>query len=160
VLHAIFLINGVTTPLLHHKSPYHVLYENIPHSTNFKVFGCLCFASTLQSHMTKLQYRARKSLFLGYKPVYKGYILLDLHYRAIFISRNVTFHETFLPYQNSSPTFDIDNWHYVTPSLSTFIDVPDPPSPTTPYVPSLQVPKNNSADYKFPRTIYYRIHFS
>jgi len=130
VLHAIFLINRVTTPLLNHKSPYHVLYDKVPDSNTFKVFGCLCFASTLQSHRTKLQSMARKSIFLGYQSGYKGYILLDLHSRAIFVSRHVTFHETVLPYHSTSPSFDIDNWHYITPSSPPFVDVPDSTSPS------------------------------
>lgn len=140
VLHAVFLINRVTTSLLHHKSPYHVLYDHIPDSQSFKVFGCLCFASTLQSHITKLHYRARKSVFLGYKSGYKGYILLDLHTRAVFISRNVIFHENVLPYQNSTPSVTA-NWNYLTPSPPSFADIPDnnsssrspnniPPQPT------------------------------
>jgi hypothetical protein len=86
VLHVVFLINSVTTPLLSHKSPYHVLYDKVPDSDNFKVFGCLCFASTIQSHRTILQSRARKSIFLGYKSGYKGYMLLDIHSSAIFVS--------------------------------------------------------------------------
>ena len=125
VLHVVFLINRVTTPILHHKSSYHVLYDKVLDSDLFKVFGCLCFASTIQSHRTKLQSRARKYIFLGYKPGYKGYILLDMHSRAIFVSRNVTFHETVLPYQTSSPSSVTDNWHYITPSPPPFIDVPD-----------------------------------
>lgn len=84
MLHVVFLINRVTTPLLLHKSPYHVLYEKVPDSNSFKVFGCLCFASTIHSHRTKLQSRARKSIFLGYQSGYKGYIRLDMHSRAIF----------------------------------------------------------------------------
>ena len=130
VLHAIFLINRVTTPLLNHKSPYHVLYDKVPDSNTFKVFGCLCFASTLQSHRTKLQSRARKSIFLGYQSGYKGYILLDLHSRAIFVFRHVTFHVTVLPYHSTSPSSDIDNWHYITPSSPPFVDVIDSVSPS------------------------------
>lgn len=79
VLHAVFLINRVTTPLLNHKSPYHVLYDKVLDSNVFKVFGCYCFASTLKSHITKLQSRAKNSIFLGYQSGYKGYILLDIH---------------------------------------------------------------------------------
>jgi len=67
-----------------------MLYDDIPDPNVFKVFGNLCFASSLQSHKTKLQPKARKSVFLGYKSGYKGYVLLDLLDHTIFISRNVT----------------------------------------------------------------------
>jgi hypothetical protein len=139
VLHAVFLINRVTTPLLKNQSPYQILYNSIPDSNTFKVFGCLCFASTLQVHRTKLHPKARKSLFLGYKSGYKGFVLLDLHDHSIFISRNVTFHEHILPYtpSQSSPT---SSWTYFPSSPdpppvipSSFID--DEPSITTPSIP-------------------------
>jgi len=124
VLHVVFLINRVTT-LLHHKTPYQVLHDQVPDSNLFKVFGCLCFASTIQSHKTKLHSRARKSIFLGYKPGYKGYDLLDMLSRTIFVSRNVTFHENILPYQTTSTSSVTDNLHYITPSPPPFIDVTD-----------------------------------
>jgi len=92
VLHSVFLINGVSTPLLKHKSPYQVLYDILPDIQSFKVFGCLCYASTLQAHRTKLQSRARKYVFLGYKSGFKGSIIFYLDSREIFISINVVFH--------------------------------------------------------------------
>jgi len=54
-----------------------VLYDDIPDPNVFNVFGSLCFASTLQAHRTKLQPKARKTVFLGYKSGFKGYVLLD-----------------------------------------------------------------------------------
>ena len=127
VLHAVFLINRVTTPLLNNKSPFQMLYNNIPDPTIFKVFGSLCFASTLQAHRTKLQPKARKSVSLGYKSGYKGYVLLDIHDHTIFISRNVTFYEHILPY---TPTTPSSPWNSF-PSLSTLVisSFDDPPIP-------------------------------
>jgi len=101
VLHVVFLINRVPTLILKNKSPYHVLYEFLPDINSFKVFGCLCYASTLQAHRTKLQSRARKFVFLGYKSGYNVYVLYDLNTKEIFISRKVTFHESILPYFTS-----------------------------------------------------------
>lgn len=63
LLHAVFLINRVSTPLLKGQSPYYTLHQKLPDINNFKVFGCLCHASSLQSHRTKLQARARKTVF-------------------------------------------------------------------------------------------------
>jgi hypothetical protein len=58
---------------------YHLLYDSIHDMNIFKVFGSLCYASTLQSHRTKLYPRARKSTFLGYKLDFKGHVLFYLH---------------------------------------------------------------------------------
>jgi len=122
VLHAVFLINRVTTPLLHNKSPFQMIYDDIPDLNAFKVFGSLSFGSTLQAHRTKLHSEVRKSVFLGYKSGYKGYVLLDLYDHTIFISRNVTFHEHILPYTpvTCSPT---SPWTYF-PSSFTFVIPP------------------------------------
>ncbi|KAK2409531.1 putative mitochondrial protein [Trifolium repens] len=127
VSHAVFLINRVTTSVLHQKSPYQLLYDSIPDISLYKVFGCLCFASTLSSHRTKLDPRARKSVFLGYKTGYKGYVLYDLYSNEIFISRNVTFYEHILPYTVTSPSMT-KSWNY-TPSFT--IPQPSSTSPTT-----------------------------
>jgi len=118
VLHSVFLINRVSTPLLHHKSPYQVLYDSLPDVHHFKVFGCLCYASTLQAHRTKLQPRAKKCVFLGYKSVFKGSVLYDLNSREIFVSRNVVFHELILPYTSSTPS-STTNWKYFSNSSTT-----------------------------------------
>jgi len=44
-----------------------------------KVFGLLCYASTLQNHRTKLACRERKDASLGYVAGFKGPVFLDLH---------------------------------------------------------------------------------
>jgi hypothetical protein len=102
VSHAVFLINRVSTPLLDHKTPYQLLYDSLPDLKLFKVFGSLCYASTLMSHRSKLDPRARKCCFLGYKSGFKGSVLFDLHSKEIFISRHVIFHDNILPYPSSS----------------------------------------------------------
>jgi hypothetical protein len=117
ILHAVFLINRVHTPLLHNTSPYFILYNQLPDQNLFKVFGCLCYASTLHNHRTKLQSRARKTVFLGYKSGFKGFVLYDLSSREIFISRHVSFHESVLPYPKD-PSSTTHDWQYFITSPS------------------------------------------
>jgi len=47
LLHATFIINGLTSPTLHNKSPYQLLHNKGPDIESFKVFGSLCYSSTL-----------------------------------------------------------------------------------------------------------------
>ena len=44
--------------------------------------------------------RARKCVFVGYPPGIKGYKLLDLQSREIFVSRDVVFHELIFPFHH------------------------------------------------------------
>jgi len=121
VLHSVFLTNRVSTPLLKNKSPYQVLYDYLPDIHSFKVFGCLCYASTLQAHRTKLQSRAKKYIFLGYKSGFKGSVLFDLDSRKIFVSRNVVFRELILPYSSSSPSPQTGSTFHLLPLIHLFL---------------------------------------
>ena len=78
LLHATFIINRVTSPTLHNKSPYQLLHNRVPDIDSFKVFGYLCYSTSLHSHRTKLVARARKSVFVGYSIDFKGFVLLDI----------------------------------------------------------------------------------
>jgi hypothetical protein len=98
-------MNRIPTPILQYQSPYFLLHNSDPDIHSLKVFGSLVFASTLQNHRSKLDLRARKCIFLGYKSgvMVMGAILLDIHSKNIFLSGNVTHHEHIFPYQSSLP---------------------------------------------------------
>ena len=141
VLHATYLINRIPTPLLNNQSPYEILFSTQPDFHDLKPFGCLCYASTLQSGRQKFDTRARKCIFLSFKPGIKGYVLLDMHSREVTISHNVVFFETHLPYVSHGYTFP--DLHYTdcahdTPKHCPFPlnlsmdDVPQPSLPTPP----------------------------
>jgi hypothetical protein len=119
ILQAVYIINRIPSPLLNNKSPYTLCYNKEPDLTELKVFGCLCYASTIHNHRTKLDPRSRKSVYLGIKQGVKGAVLYDLNSKTIFVSRNVTFHEQILPYQNSNSTF---HWEYHTNSDTSQAD--------------------------------------
>jgi hypothetical protein len=102
--HAVHIINRLPSPFLSQKCPFQIVYDCLPDISSLKVFGSLCFASTLQANRHKLDSRSRKCVYLGYKQGVKGHILFDLLNKEIFISRDVIFFEHIFPYQSTVPS--------------------------------------------------------
>nr|GMD50423.1 Retrovirus-related Pol polyprotein from transposon TNT 1-94 [Ipomoea batatas] len=97
VMHAVYIINRLPSPVIECSSPYQRLYGEVPDISNLKVFGCLCYAATLSGNKHKMAPRGRKCLFIGILAGMKGYMLYDLGDGSIFVSRDVTFYEEEFP---------------------------------------------------------------
>lgn len=98
VLIAAFLINRTPSHILDWQTPYFRLNGTTADYTYLRTFGCLCFASTLDSHRSKFHPRAIPLVFVGYPPGVKGYRLYDIENKKFFISRDVVFHEGIFPF--------------------------------------------------------------
>jgi len=94
-----FLINRLPSPLLKQNTPYQVLYGSAPNYSISRSFGCLAFATTLNSESTKFSPRAVPCVFVGYPQGIKGYMLYNLHTRKFYVSRDLVFHENIFPFQ-------------------------------------------------------------
>ncbi|WVZ20696.1 hypothetical protein V8G54_008018 [Vigna mungo] len=102
IKHAVHLINRLLTPFLKHQSPYQYVFGSLPDFRKLRVFGCLAFSNTIMAGRTKLDKRASKCIFLGFKPGVKGYLLYNLHNKNFLVSRNVIFYEFHFPYAPES----------------------------------------------------------
>ncbi|CAN1140144.1 Retrovirus-related Pol polyprotein from transposon TNT 1-94 [Linum perenne] len=103
VLHAVHILNRLPTPILDNKTPFEMLYSKSPDYTSLKVFGCLCYATSLDRGKTKFDSRARQGIFLGFVPGMKGYKVYDFNLKTIFVSRDVIFYENILPFRHQQP---------------------------------------------------------
>ena len=104
VFTAVYLINRLPTPFLQNKSPYEVLFKQVPSYSHLRTFGYLCFATDVGPNKHKFSLRARKSVFLGYPFNIKGYKLFNLQSHFFFISRDVVFHKRVFPFSSNAHT--------------------------------------------------------
>ena len=105
-LAATHIINKLPTACLNWISPFERLYGKPPTYDDLRVVGCLSFVANLQPS-DKLDYRAKRCIFLGYTFGYKGYKLYDLQTRKVFHSRDVIFYENIFPFKKD--TYQIGN---------------------------------------------------
>ena len=97
-----YIINRLPTSILENKTPLEKLYGQLQSLDHLKVFGCLCFASTLAHTRNKFEPRSTPCVFLRYPFGVKGYTLLNLLIKKFFLSRDVIFHETMFPFESTT----------------------------------------------------------
>jgi len=73
--------------------------ENLVISLLYVFFCFSCYSTTIHANRKKLDTRFVHDIFLGLPHNTKGYIILNLKYHRIEISRHVIFHEYHFPYK-------------------------------------------------------------
>ena len=95
VLTACFLINRQPSSVLQGKTPFSVLHPDVdPFPLPLKVFGFSAYVHNTDPRIDKLSPRSIQTIFLGYSSTSKGYKCYCPHLRRMFVSRDVTFHES------------------------------------------------------------------
>ncbi|MCO5551291.1 hypothetical protein L7F22_004790 [Adiantum nelumboides] len=119
-------------------TPFQAYYGRKPTVSHFRVFGCSAFVHIPKEKRQKLDFKSRKSLFLGYSAESDAYRLYDLDTRTTTVSRDVVFDESFITSANGTAAQPIP----ILPPPS----LPDPPAspvitPSTSHpVPPIQPP--------------------
>ena len=75
-------------------TPYEVWKGYKPNVNHLHVFGCSAYAHISKEERSKMDPKAKKSIFLGYGIGFKGYRLFDIDTSEIFHGRDVIFNET------------------------------------------------------------------
>ena len=91
---ACFFINRMPSSVLDWATLFQTIF---PHKSLFpiepRVFGCTCFVRDVHPHVSKLDTKSLKCIFLGYSQVQKGYRCYCPSLHRYMVSANVTFIE-------------------------------------------------------------------
>jgi len=93
IRHAIYILNSVSTRALEDITPYEAIKKRKPNLETLKVFGYIAYAKVPSQHLTKLDDRSNKMVYLGSEQGSKPYRLFDPTTQRICVSRDVKFKE-------------------------------------------------------------------
>ncbi|KAK1432520.1 hypothetical protein QVD17_09417 [Tagetes erecta] len=155
---ATYIINRVPTPLLENKSPFQILFDQLPNYSNFRVYGCRVFPYLRDYAKHKLEPRSLPCIFIGYSSSHKGFRCLDPATNRVFISRHARFNESLFPFKDSHVSMDLHQLlvttfcedtptstssHNPIKISSPIFDPPTPKSPST-FCPLCIAPTNQT----------------
>ncbi|KAK2980964.1 hypothetical protein RJ640_018048 [Escallonia rubra] len=111
---ACFLINRMPSTVLNGDVPYSVLFPTKPlFPVEPRIFGSTCFVRDVRPHLTKLDPKALKCVFLGYSRLQKGYRCYSPDLHKYLVSTDVVFSEHsqfFSSNFHSSSKGEDDDW--------------------------------------------------
>ena len=88
-----YLKNRSPTSTLVDKTPHEVWSDKKPFIAHLRVFGCDAFMHVPKEKRSKLDNKAKKCIFVGYKDGIKGYKLWNHVTGKIVYNRDVVFRE-------------------------------------------------------------------
>ena len=104
---AVYLMNYSPVSRIKDKTPYEAFYGSKPSILGLRPFGCPAYAHILKSKRTKLMWKTRKCIMIGYAVGTKAYMLWDPRKKKIVISRDVLFDERPLVLPSGTPQTDL-----------------------------------------------------
>nr|GEW24974.1 zinc finger, CCHC-type [Tanacetum cinerariifolium] len=84
---------SVLTKALEDVTPYEAIKQRKPNLENLRIFVCIAYAKVPSQHLTKLDDRSIKMVYLGNEQGSKAYRLFDPTTQRVCVSRDVKFKE-------------------------------------------------------------------
>jgi hypothetical protein len=88
---ACYLVNRSPSSALDDKTPHEIWSGKKPSLQHLKVFGCDAYVHVPKENRSKLDKKAEKCIFIGYKDGVKGYKLWNPETKKTVYSRDVVF---------------------------------------------------------------------
>ncbi|GKC75984.1 ribonuclease H-like domain-containing protein [Tanacetum coccineum] len=128
ILTATYVINRLTSSVLSGKSPYEMIYKKCPSLSHLRVFGCLCFATIVNSS-DKFGSRSKMCVLFGYSSIKKGYRLHSLDKHQFIFSRDVKFFENIFLFKDYDKVKDVTENIFQDVNHINFFDLEYPETP-------------------------------
>lgn len=90
---SVYLLNRLPLKAQNKQTPYQVWYNQKPSLTHLRIFGSLCYVSSIEHDRDKFDPRADESIFIGYCTNQRGYRVYKPATREVIATRNVNFLE-------------------------------------------------------------------
>jgi hypothetical protein len=88
---ACYMVNISPSLALEDKTPQEVWTSKKPYVTHIKVFGCEAYVHVTKENRSKLDKKAEKCIFIGYKYGLKGYNIWNLETKKVVYNQDVVF---------------------------------------------------------------------
>jgi hypothetical protein len=112
---ACYLVNRSPSLALDDKTPHEIWSGKKPSLQHLRVFGCDAYVHVPKENRSKLDKKAKKCIFIGYKDGVKGYKLWNPETKKTVYSRDVVFKKVkdvskqeFLPRKEEPEKIEID----------------------------------------------------
>lgn len=89
---SVYLINRFLSSVLSGNSSYELLFSKVSKFSHLRVIGCLCYV-ILVPRDDKFSERAKHIVLMDYFETQKGFLLLDIQFERLLVSRDVVFQD-------------------------------------------------------------------
>jgi hypothetical protein len=90
---AVYLLNRSSSKGVGGKTPYELWTGSVPAVQHLRTFGSVVHMKVMATNLRKLDDKSKHTIFVGYEPGSKAYLVYDPVTRRVHVSRDVVFEE-------------------------------------------------------------------